>query len=322
MSSEKQIQTNQEVLLALYQAISTGQFEIVQSLIENADAVTMTNNEGQNFFHLALKSGQYEIANFLIKRYPQLNVVDPTNGYTPLHYLAKDKKISKETLKTILESELFSKIDIDQPDKFGDTPLLLACDWINRAVADYCIQRGANINAKNINQYTILHYAAINHWNDLIPIALKNGVDIDLETGNSRTSPIEFAMFNQNAEAVKIFIKNGAKLKLTFSAGHSATLLHRAATYECDELAKHLVRENIFAVDVCSIEEKFPPLYTAIVHNKINSVKFLIDLGADINFPNDLKNTPLHIATSYNNQDIAKILINAGAKQTSMHKTI
>ena len=52
------------------------------------------------------------------------------------------------------------------------------------------------------------------------------------------------------------------------------------------------------------------PLIHAIVQNQFDWVKFLLELGADVNFTDDEKRTPLMHAVRQNNFDMVKVLLN------------
>ncbi|CAF0916058.1 unnamed protein product [Rotaria sp. Silwood1] len=52
------------------------------------------------------------------------------------------------------------------------------------------------------------------------------------------------------------------------------------------------------------------PLIHAIVHNNFELVKFLLELNADVNYPDEHKQTPLMHAVIQNNIDIVKLLLN------------
>ncbi|CAF4358739.1 unnamed protein product, partial [Rotaria sp. Silwood2] len=52
------------------------------------------------------------------------------------------------------------------------------------------------------------------------------------------------------------------------------------------------------------------PLINAIVHNNFQLVKFLLQLNADVNFPDEEKRTPLMHAVRQNNIDMVKLLLN------------
>ncbi|CAF3244348.1 unnamed protein product [Rotaria sp. Silwood2] len=52
------------------------------------------------------------------------------------------------------------------------------------------------------------------------------------------------------------------------------------------------------------------PLINAIVHNHFELVKFLLQLNANVNFPDEEKRTPLMYAVRQNNIDIVKLLFN------------
>eukprot|EP00730_Choanoeca_flexa_P006674 TRINITY_DN12203_c0_g1_i1.p1 TRINITY_DN12203_c0_g1~~TRINITY_DN12203_c0_g1_i1.p1 ORF type:complete len:116 (+),score=7.35 TRINITY_DN12203_c0_g1_i1:113-460(+) len=70
---------------------------------------------------------------------------------------------------------------IQQSDQGKDTPLHYACQYGHLAVARVLIDKGADVEAKNRNQWTPLHEACLRGHLSLAEMLIVNGADIMAE---------------------------------------------------------------------------------------------------------------------------------------------
>ena len=96
------------------------------------------------------------------------------------------------------------------------------------------------------------------------------------------------------------------------------TLLHAAARKGTPEMIEYLVEKGS---DIDRIERSWSPLISAIVKNKIENVKKLIELGAKVDNKVSESNPLLYtMSENEENTEIAKLLIEAGADVTIQFK--
>lgn len=114
--------------------------------------------------------------------------------------------------------------------------------------------------------------------------------------------------------ALKKYIIEHPQLINNYCDDSKNTLLHYASMYGHDKCVKFLIEKsaNIYA------QNKFgnTPLQVAIINSCTNCVEFLIKYSsytAYINFQNFIGNTPLHIASKFNDIIFIKLLIENGA---------
>lgn len=62
------------------------------------------------------------------------------------------------------------------------------------------------------------------------------------------------------------------------------------------------------------------PLFYAVKANQLEMVRFLIDLGADIDFQDHKKSTPLYLSVLYSKFEIFKLLADSGANVNHQNK--
>jgi ankyrin repeat protein len=97
------------------------------------------------------------------------------------------------------------------------------------------------------------------------------------------------------------------------------TLLHIAAENGHTETVKALIENgaNVNAVD----REKMTPLHLAVENGHTETVKALIENGADVNIVNQEKMAPLHLAVENGYTETAKALIENGADVNVMDRS-
>ena len=121
----------------------------------------------------------------------------------------------------------------------------------------------------------------------------------------------QIALQKKDLEAVKKYIDTCPEIvkQTDYSCG---TLLHQVASEGTPEMIEYLVGKGS---DINRIERSWSPLISAIVRSRTDNVKKLIELGARID--NEIsESNPLNYAISNNNEEIAKLLIDAGADLT------
>ncbi|KAI0184788.1 ankyrin repeat-containing domain protein [Xylaria flabelliformis] len=126
----------------IIQACSLSNLEIIRFLVEAGADVNVKDCAGRSPVHLFYYTGSNEV-DILVDHGADLEATDKL-GRTPLHYAAAvgDEKDVEELLKS-------SKIDVNQRDIDGWTPLMWAClqrkTWNLDYVADVLLARGADI---------------------------------------------------------------------------------------------------------------------------------------------------------------------------------
>lgn len=184
----------------IHEAIEKEDLSEVQFFIEEKKI----NKDEKNFFgetplHVAVKLGHLDIVKYLIENGANKNAYNKI-GYTPLRIAIekdnreiKDYLISKEArgkYSTIheairkgdrLEVEFFikeKKIDKDEKNLFGETPLHVAAKLGYLDIVEYLIQNGANKEAQNDRGETPLRLVVNKNQVKAMECLIKNGADI------------------------------------------------------------------------------------------------------------------------------------------------
>jgi ankyrin repeat protein len=114
--------------------------------------------------------------------------------------------------------------DNRQPDqKRVESAFLYACGYGSRAAAEFLLERGVDVAARNRDGQTALHWANYGPCLDVIRLLLERGAPVDVKDEHFHATPLDMALWTwQNAdekesrercyEAVALLAQAGAKL--------------------------------------------------------------------------------------------------------------
>jgi acetyl esterase/lipase len=121
-------------------------------------------------------------------------------GHTPLHRAASHGD------KALAEFLIANGADVNAKDCMGRTPLALAG---LKDVAEMLIAKGADVNAKNEAGYTQLHLAARGGNKERAELFIAKGADVNARDKKGHT-PLWYAQKQGHTEIVELLHKNGA----------------------------------------------------------------------------------------------------------------
>lgn len=131
----------------------------------------------------AASIGDIDTLNPLIKNDPSHINSYSNDGFTPLGLASFFGHI--ELVKLLLDQGADPNIAAN--NSFKVTPLHSACAISNYDIAKILIEKGANVNAKQIQGVTPLHSAAHNGQAKLVKLLLKNGAEINSKMDDGKT---------------------------------------------------------------------------------------------------------------------------------------
>ncbi|XP_022239134.1 tankyrase-like protein isoform X2 [Limulus polyphemus] len=309
------------------------------------------NKAGESAFSLAVKKGCLVLAKVFLEHGCELTSCVGAVGGTLLHSFiqqALDKDISP-LLKAFLSAE--SKSPDSSPRELlrhmatrynsnGRTPLLEALwslkttkrtesvkrllHFIKFLLEDLCSDVSALVKDKKTGAdvCSALHLAAKCKGGRATEVLLAHRPPIDNRDSEGRT-PLVTAIVAGNYEAAEALIRAGADVNIFSDKGEQnlPPLLLAARKVEFAKLVPLLVQQK---ADVNAINPKNGN--TALHYivdmpvSDIDLVKVLVDAGANINAPNSLLQTPLHLAVNSHaggtdvSLDVQDYLLQKGAK--------
>ena len=157
--------------LNLFEASALGEVDVLQSLLEeNPKAVTYYSSDGFPALGLACFFNRYEAAALLIKSGAPINAASNNEQKVmPIHAAAAADSLELCTL---------------------------------------LLDHGADVNARQQDDFTPLHAAAQNGNVELVRLFLLQGADVNVRTG-SGLSPLQLAMASKNKQIIKLILDAG-----------------------------------------------------------------------------------------------------------------
>ncbi|EAY10590.1 ankyrin repeat protein, putative [Trichomonas vaginalis G3] len=113
-------------------------------------------------------------------------------------------------IRSLIEYFLSHGANINEKDENGVTALHYAAENNSKETAEVLISHGANINEKNKNGVTALHYAALNNSKETAEVLISHGANINEKDENGVTA-LHYAALNNSKETAEVLISHGTK---------------------------------------------------------------------------------------------------------------
>ncbi|WP_341747602.1 ankyrin repeat domain-containing protein [Candidatus Tisiphia endosymbiont of Dascillus cervinus] len=201
--------------------------------------------------------------------------------------------------------------DINAQNDEGLTPFFMACTHkFNYLASCFVSQFWLDFSIKDFNDQTALHYAALLEDTSILQLILNKGVDINSRNSGGGT-PLYCAVHNNKKPIVEFLLNKGADVNIPNNDG--IHILHVAVGINSLELIKLLVKYGDINIR-SSNDTKITALWLASQDGRLDIVKALADLGADLNIIRaDTGASPLYIATHQKRIAVVEELLARGA---------
>ncbi|TKZ32041.1 ankyrin repeat domain-containing protein [Brachyspira catarrhinii] len=265
-----------------------GYTNIVKTLLDNnADIKARDDIDGTMAIHMAAANGNNEVIEILLSKDETIINETDNKGNNPLHWAAmKDKP---ETIKFLSERGA----DIEAKDVDGWTPLHYASAFSSLQTVENLIDLGADKESKANDGSTPLSYAQ----RDDIKNYLSGGENIEREN--------EENIINDNNEEDK----TQAELLEERKEDNIENTANEDNANENNEDNEISATENIEDNNKDELDVRQLELLVAIKNNDIIAVNNLIKDGVNPNFQDEDGFSPLHRAIENNNLDLVNALL-------------
>ncbi len=200
-----------------YSAVMNGEEKLVDILIDHQISVNSTDSEGQSLLTWAACNGSgeehYRIAQKLLSLKADVNQKDD-RGRTPLYWA-----VTKSS-PDLAELYLNHGAKLDTHDYHGITPLMHAAEDGKLPVIQLLAARSskADLEAKDVDNSTVLHFAAQNWDDDVCPYFIDKGLDCNA-VNNKGNTPLHDACDHHKYKNIDALLKAGAKVAIENTDG-------------------------------------------------------------------------------------------------------
>ncbi|WQF90313.1 Putative NACHT nucleoside triphosphatase, P-loop containing nucleoside triphosphate hydrolase [Colletotrichum destructivum] len=293
---------------ALHWAVRHGRCEMIPLLIDNSADPNITDNTGNSPLHQALLNPIAEssaIVQALVNGGGKPNMKG-ARGLTPLSAAIRSGPTS------IAEILIKSQPDIDA-ETVEDWNLLREVVHHGRDIINMLEQDAVMANPSDTDRLAELRETAESHGRQLMDLLLDKGVDLNRPTSVQRWTPLIYAVTNADISKMRRFLgrqHNPADANLRgFKEGYSP--LRWALYYPNTEAVELLIEHG---ADINEIyDDGWSPLVEAVRKKKNDMVRLLIDKGANLNTSNS-GSTPLIEAVKVGNSDAVWLLLQSQMK--------
>ena len=327
--------TDDEGWTALHYSARCGSYENVKFFADAGTDINLKTNDGMNCFHIAADYGHLNLCKTLINRHSFDSRVDSNDGWTALHYSARNG--SYELVK------YFANIGnlINLKTNSGWNCLHIAAFYGHLTLCKTLINNhNFNVNIASNDGWTALHYSARHGSYELVSFFSDEGTDINLKTYDGRNcfhiaadyghltlcktlinkhnfnvqianndgwTALHYSAKNGSCEFVNFLCDVGTDINLKTYDGRNC--FHIAADYGHLTLGKTLINKHNFDLQLAD-KDGWTALHYSARNGTYELVKFFADMGTDVNLKINLGWNCLHIAALYGHLNLCKKLIN------------
>ena len=270
----------------------------------------------KNVCIMAVRSGSLEIYETLRKEHPEISkllhqaifwrrhtlfdrmIADAGITRNPIVYCC-----SAGDLKLVIFC-LENGADIN--DSTGrDTPLTAACSRNRYYIVKYLLEKGADIEKCDQVNESPLMTAVTSNSSELVALLIDNGAEFQAKTTRRNQTLLDICSQSSSYEAALTLLKKGYKVSPT------ENILNNPFTKNATKLLCFLDDNNYDLLSYCSEEQIQNHLFSSIQAHDLQTVKKLIDHGADVN-GKYRKKTAILETIKTNDIDMMKLLVDNG----------
>ena len=293
----------------IYDAILADDAGTVKKLLDKDPGLVNTKKHDRELMplHLAAAMNREEIAGLLISKGADLNARDSlenwrARGWSALHWAADNDSI--EVIRLLIKNGA----EVDDFDKYNQTPLHLAAAEGHLRAAEILISAGAELSSVDAEGQAPLHMAALNNQSEMIVLLLSKGADKNVKCRQRGATPLSDAVLWNQHRAIDVLIENGASLV----TGEDSDVYNSIMLGDVKK-AKNIICNNPDMIDKAESDQGWTPLHCAAIAGNIEIARFLIDKGAKPDRKDFWELTPLFWAIRSGSCSLVELLLESGS---------
>ena len=282
-------------------AISDGFARTVQCLLDFGVDIETRCGEGATPLGVAARLRNEKVTRLLLDRGAEIEARDNI-GWTALSHAAQSGKTDITLLL------LGRGADIETRDISGCTPLSHASSRGMKDFVQLLLDRGAEIETLDKRGRTPLSYGALRRHIDVVQLLLDRGAEVEKRDDTGQT-PLSLAADSAAVDVMQLLLDREAEIETRDDTGRTP-LSHAAEARGGDIKPYILGRQNVERLN-----DKIPIYrYIAPTASIADSVRLLLDRGAEIEARDGAGRTPLCYAVKARTIDTVQLLLEGGAE--------
>lgn len=304
--------SKEQSLNALSLAANGGYTKICGLLLKNTTASSIPHQNWSQIFQSAVLNGNVELVELLLDHEPTDDTEEPDRDTINAALLEATGIGAKDVVFHLLSR----KADANYSPVPGTSPLLTAVKTNFVDVVQALIDHGANFNVKAPGERTPLH--AAHRSVELSRLLLENGATIDSVADIG--TPLYLASRWNQIEVVKLYLGHSPILELEIPISEEAphfdgmTALTVAADCGNTEIMRLLLEAGA-NVNHLTTRNNFPLQYYLIRnHPTEDGLRTLLEYNPNLDLKDDDDDVALNCLTSTTPVSLIRLMVNAGAK--------
>ena len=286
--------------------------QTVQAIIKHGANVNAVNNRNQTALWLACSDGREDVVKLLLDTGADPTITD-TNGDSSLH-----AAIDGRCTTVILQQIIVHGVHVNNANNDSATPLLLACGAAQTESVKLLLKAKADPNIADADGDTSLHEAvAANCSKGLLQEIISCGAEMNA-VNKKGVSALLLGCCLGHTDSVEVLLNAGADPTILDEVGYSC--LFAAVDGRCSTNILQALIDRGAHIGV-KRKDGTNALLCACRTKQSESVRFLLEAGADVNISTPDGNTCLHVAVCGNcSKDTLRQIIQHGVCVNAVNK--
>jgi ankyrin repeat protein/beta-lactamase regulating signal transducer with metallopeptidase domain len=198
---------------------------------------------------------------------------------------------------------------------------------LHQAVADGDIEQvkkfiaaGADVNARDNQSLTPLHFAAKGGHEEIARLLIAEGANVNVKMVDDSWTPLLTAAKNGHTKLVKLLLEKGAKVDVGDDYGY--TPLYYSIWSDDEESVRMLIAAGADVNRRVNEKDEYNAFFEAVWMGDAGIVKALIDADANVNYKDKGGRTPLHDVIEAADADVAKLFVGTGVNISAFYNAV